>query len=68
MFKARNQFNVMKNTFLGEAGDNLNVANKEFMEIMKERMSNIFTSEYKIFTDRSINPFLNYKPTQYCCE
>ena len=64
MFKARNQFNVMKNTFLSEAGDNLNVANKEFMEIMKERMSNIFTSEYKIFTDRSINPFLNYKPTQ----
>jgi len=64
MFKVRNQFNVMKNTFLDEAAGNLNVANKEFMQIMKERMNNIFTSEYKIFTDRSINPFLNYKPTE----
>lgn len=63
MFKVRNQFNKMKNTFLQEAGDNLNIGNKEFMDIMKERMNNIFTSEYKIFTDRSINPFLNYKPT-----
>jgi hypothetical protein len=64
MFKVRNQFNVMKNTFLDEAAGNLNIANKEFMQIMKERMNNIFTSEYKIFTDRSINPFLNYKPTE----
>jgi len=64
MYKVRNQFNVMKNTFLEESAGNLNVANKEFMEIMKERMNNIFTSEYKIFTDKSINPFVNYKPTE----
>ena len=64
MYKIRNQFNVMKNTFLDESAGNLNIANKEFMELMKERMNNIFTSEYRIFTDRSINPFLNYKPTE----
>jgi hypothetical protein len=64
MFKVRNQFNVFKNTFVKEAGANLNIANKEFMELMGERMRNIFNSEYKIFTDRSILPFLNYKPTE----
>ena len=64
MFKVRNQFNVFKNTFVKEAGGNLNIANKEFMELMGERMRNIFNSEYKIFTDRSILPFLNYKPTE----
>lgn len=64
MFKVRNQFNVFKNTFVKEAGGNLNIANKEFMELMGERMRNIFNSEYKIFSDRSILPFLNYKPTE----
>ena len=64
MFKVRNQFNVFKNTFVKESGGNLNIANKEFMELMGERMRNIFNSEYKIFTDRSILPFLNYKPTE----
>ena len=64
MFKVRNQFNVFKNTFLKESKGNLNVANKEFMEIMKDRMNSIFTSEYKIFTDKSIMPWFNYKPTE----
>ena len=64
MFKVRNQFNVFKNTFLKESKGNLNVANKEFMEIMKDRMNSIFTSEYKIFTDKSIVPWFNYKPTE----
>ena len=64
MFKVRNQFNVFKNTFVKEASANLNIANKEFMELMGERMRNIFNSEYKIFSDRSILPFLNYKPTE----
>ncbi len=63
MFKVRNQFNVFKNTFLNEAAGNLNIGNEEFMKIMSERMRNIFNSEYKIFTDKSIIPFLNYKPT-----
>ena len=48
MFKVRNQFNVLKNIFLKESKGNLNVANKEFMDIMSERMNNIFSSEYKI--------------------
>jgi hypothetical protein len=64
MFKVRNQFNVFKNTFLKESKGNLNVANKEFMDIMKDRMNSIFTSEYKIFTDKSIVPWFNYKPTE----
>jgi hypothetical protein len=64
MFKVRNQFNVFKNTFLKESKGNLNVANKEFMDIMKDRMNSIFTSEYKIFTDKSIMPWFNYKPTE----
>ncbi len=64
MFKVRNQFNVLKNTFLKESKGNLNVANKEFMDIMSERMNNIFSSEYKIFTDKSFMPYLNYKPTE----
>ena len=64
MFKARNQFNVFKNVFLKEAKGNLNMANKDFMRIMSERMNSIFTSEYKIFTDKSSLPFLNYKPTE----
>jgi len=64
MFKVRNQFNVVKNVFLKEAKGNLSVANKEFMDIMKQRMNSIFTSEYKIFTDKSIMPWLNYKPTE----
>jgi hypothetical protein len=64
MFKVRNQFNVFKNTFLKESKGNLNVANKEFMNIMKDRMNTIFTSEYKIFTDKSIVPWFNYKPTE----
>jgi hypothetical protein len=64
MFKVRNQFNVLKNTFLKESKGNLNLANKEFMDIMSERMNNIFSSEYKIFTDKSFMPYLNYKPTE----
>ena len=64
MFQVRNQFNIFKNTFVKEAGGNLNIANKEFMELMGERMRNIFNSEYKIFSDKSILPFLNYKPTE----
>jgi len=64
MFKVRHQFNVFKNTFLQEASGNLNIPNEEFMKIMSNRMRNIFNSEYKIFTDKSVMPFLNYKPTE----
>jgi len=61
MMKARNQFNVFKNTLLN--GGNITTASNKFGEIMSERMRNIFTSEYKIFTDDSILPFQRYKPT-----
>lgn len=62
MFKVRKKFNTFKNSLL--QGGNINAANKEFMDIMSERMRNIFTSEYKIFEGKSILPFLNYKPTE----
>ena len=62
MIKVRNQFNVFKNELL--QGGNLNVGNKEFMQIMSERMRNIFNSEYKIFEGKSILPWKNYKPTE----
>jgi hypothetical protein len=61
MIKVRNQFNQFKNDLI--SGGNINVANKEFMQIMSERMRNIFNSEYKIFEGRSILPWKNYKPT-----
>jgi hypothetical protein len=64
MFKVRNQFNVFKNTFLKEAKGNLNLANKEFQQLMSERMNSIFSSEYRIFTEKSVLPWLNYKPTE----
>jgi hypothetical protein len=62
LFKIRNVFNDFKNSLLNSK--NLNVGAKEFNEIMSERMRNLFTSEYKIATDRSIIPWLNYKPSR----
>jgi hypothetical protein len=62
MFKVRNEFNNFKNILL--SGGNVNSANKEFMEIMSDRMRNIFNSEYKIFEGKSILPWKNYKPTE----
>ena len=61
MIKVRKQFNVFKNELL--SGGNLNIANDEFMNLMSERMRNIFNSEYKIFEGKSILPWKNYKPT-----
>ena len=61
--KARDQFNVYKNTFF--AGGNINNAAQEFNKIMSERMQNLWTSEYKIFEDNfKIFPWLKYKPIQ----
>jgi hypothetical protein len=62
MFKVRNEFNNFKNILL--SGGNINAANKEFMQIMSDRMKNIFNSEYKIFEGKSILPWKNYKPTE----
>ena len=61
LIKIRNEFNVFKNALL--TSKNLNVGTKEFNNIMSNRLKNIFSSEYKIATDRSIIPFLNYKPS-----
>jgi hypothetical protein len=61
MIKVREQFNVFKNSLF--QGGNINAANKEFSQIMSERMKNIFNSEYKIMEGKSIFPWLNYKPT-----
>ena len=61
LIKIRNEFNVFKNALL--TSKNLNVGTKEFNSIMSNRLKNIFSSEYKIATDRSIIPFLNYKPS-----
>ena len=61
LIKIRNEFNVFKNALL--TSKNLNIGTKEFNDIMSNRLKNIFSSEYKIATDRSIIPFLNYKPS-----
>jgi len=61
LIKIRNEFNVFKNALL--TSKNLNVGTKEFNDIMSNRLKNIFSSEYKIATDKSILPFLNYKPS-----
>ena len=60
--KVRNEFNQLKNEIL--RGRNLNVGSAEFNQIMGDRMRNMFSSEYKIFTDKSIIPMYNYKPSQ----
>ena len=62
LIKIRNEFNVFKNALL--TSKNLNVGSKQFNEIMSDRMKNMFTSEYKIATDRSILPWANYKPAE----
>ena len=61
LIKIRGEFNVFKNALL--TSKNLNAGTKEFNEIMSNRLKNIFSSEYKIATDKSIIPFLNYKPS-----
>jgi hypothetical protein len=61
LIKVRNQFNVIKNNILNSK--NLQIGASEFNKIMSERMRNLFTTEYKIMADRSIVPFLNYKPS-----
>jgi hypothetical protein len=62
LISARNQFNTFINTMLGNG--NVQVNAKEFNQIMSDRIKNMFTSDYKIFTEKnSIVPMLNYKPT-----
>jgi hypothetical protein len=61
LFNIREKFNVLKNNFLNSK--NVQIGASELNKIFLDRMRNMFTSEYKIMTDRSIIPFLNYKPS-----
>jgi hypothetical protein len=61
LIAARNEFNVLKNNVLNS--DNVQVGSVEFNKLMSDRMKTMFNSEYKIMSDRSIIPWLNYKPS-----
>ena len=61
LFKVRDSFNNFKNQIL--EGKNLNIGAKQFNEIMANRANNFFSSEYRIFTDKSVIPYYNYKPS-----
>ena len=62
LFKVRQGMTVFKNGVL--QGKNLNVGAKEFNEIMSNRFKNFFNSEYKIFRDKDIFGFNNFKPNR----
>ena len=58
---AREQFKDFMNTLLSNG--NIQTNAKEFNKIMSDRIKNMFTSDYKIFTqNNSIVPMFNYKP------
>ena len=44
-------------------GKNLNVAPKEFVQLMNERISSSLSSEYKIFGEKSLKPIKEYAPS-----
>ena len=58
----RNAMNRSKNALFGGRATPLNIT--EFNNLMSERFTNFFRSEYKIFTDKNFFGFKNYKPTQ----
>jgi hypothetical protein len=59
-FKIRDSYNNFMNEVL--QGKNLNVAPKEFSKIMMDRARNVLATEYKMFTEKSLFPYYNYKP------
>ena len=59
--KYRNNMNIFKNSIL--KGGNLNVAPKQFNEIMNDRFKNFLSTEYKILTDKGVGPISGFKPT-----
>tara|TARA_R100001224_G_scaffold7973_1_gene4284 strand:+ start:930 stop:5126 length:4197 start_codon:yes stop_codon:yes gene_type:complete len=59
--KYRDTMNIFKNSIL--QGKNLNVAPKEFNQIMSDRFKNFLSTEYKILTDQGIGPISGYKIT-----
>jgi len=44
-------------------GKNLNVAPKEFVQLMNERIKGSLSSEYKIFGEKSLKPIKEYAPS-----
>jgi len=44
-------------------GKNLNVAPKEFVQLMNERIKSSLSSEYKIFGEKSLKPITEYAPS-----
>ena len=44
-------------------GKNLNVAPKEFVQLMNERIKSSLSSEYKIFGEKSLKPIKEYAPS-----
>jgi len=44
-------------------GKNLNVAPKEFVQLMNERIRSSLSSEYKIFGEKSLKPIKEYAPS-----
>ena len=59
--KYRNNMNIFKNSIL--QGKNLNVAPKQFNDIMNDRFKNFLSTEYKILTDKNVGPITGYKIT-----
>ena len=59
--KYRGNMNIFKNSIL--QGKNLNVAPKQFNDIMNDRFQNFLSTEYKILTDKSVGPITGYKIT-----
>ena len=59
-FKIRDGYNNFMNEVL--QGKNLNVAPKEFSKIMMDRARNVLATEYRMFTEKSLFPYYNYKP------
>ena len=62
LFKVRDAMNTAKNALFGGRATPLNIT--EFNDIMSERFTNFFRSEYRIFTDKNFFGIKNYKPTQ----
>ena len=60
--KIRDAMNRSKNALFGGRATPLNI--KEFNDLMSNRFSNFFRSEYRIFTDKNFFGIKNYKPTQ----
>lgn len=60
-FRVRDSYNVFMNEIL--QGKNLDVGAKEFNNIMMDRVKNVLAPEYRMFTEKTVIPYYNYKPS-----